>query len=60
MSASIELRGVGKVFAPLHRGQAPVSALEEVDLAVAAREIVAVIGPSGCGKTTILNLVAGF
>ena len=60
MSASIELRGVGKVFAPLHRGQAPVSALEEVDLAVAAREIVAVIGPSGCGKTTLLNLVAGF
>ncbi|MGH7320421.1 MAG: ABC transporter ATP-binding protein [Candidatus Rokuibacteriota bacterium] len=60
MTARIELTGVGKVFEPLHRGQAPVSALEEVDLAVAPREIVAVIGPSGCGKTTILNLVAGF
>jgi NitT/TauT family transport system ATP-binding protein len=56
----MELRGVGKVFPPLHRGQAPVSALEDVDLAVAEREIVAVIGPSGCGKTTLLNLVAGF
>ena len=56
----IELAGVGKVFPPLHRGQVPVSALEDVDLVVAEREIVAVIGPSGCGKTTILNLVAGF
>ena len=60
MTAHIELVGVGKVFPPLHRGQAPVSALENVDLVVAEREIVAVIGPSGCGKTTLLNLVAGF
>jgi len=60
MTAHIELVGVGKVFPPLHRGQTPVSALEDLDLAVAEREIVAVIGPSGCGKTTLLNLVAGF
>ncbi len=60
MTTRIELRGVGKVFPPLHRGQAPVTALEDVDLAVSEREIVAVIGPSGCGKTTLLNLVAGF
>lgn len=60
MTAHMELRGVGKVYPPLHRGQAPVSALEDVNLAVAGREIVAVIGPSGCGKTTLLNLVAGF
>lgn len=60
MTAPIELRGVGKVFPPLHQGQAPVTALEDVDLSVAPREIVAVIGPSGCGKTTLLNLIAGF
>lgn len=60
MTARIELKGVEKIFLPLHRGQAPVSALEDVDLAIAEREIVAVIGPSGCGKTTILNLIAGF
>lgn len=60
MTARIELRGVGKIFPPLHRGQAPITALEDVNLAVEEREIVAVIGPSGCGKTTILNLVAGF
>ncbi len=60
MSSGIELSGVRKVFPPLHRGQAPVTALEDVDLAIAEREIVAVVGPSGCGKTTILNLIAGF
>jgi NitT/TauT family transport system ATP-binding protein len=60
MTAHMELSGVCKIYPPLHRGQAPVSALENVDLAVAEREIVAVIGPSGCGKTTLLNLVAGF
>ena len=60
MTAAITLRGAGKVFAPSARGQAPFVALESVDLAVEAREIVAVVGPSGCGKTTILKLVAGF
>jgi NitT/TauT family transport system permease protein len=34
-------------------------ALEGVDLAVAAGELVAVVGPSGCGKSTLLRLVAG-
>ncbi len=56
----IELRSVRKIFAPLHRGQAAVDALEDVDLTVGEREIVSVIGPSGCGKTTILQMVAGF
>jgi NitT/TauT family transport system ATP-binding protein len=56
----IELRDVSKVFAPLHRGQGPVAALEDVTLTVSEREIVSVIGPSGCGKTTILQMVAGF
>ncbi len=60
MPARIELARVGKVFAGLHRGQAPVAALEDVDLAIATEQIVTVIGPSGCGKTSLLNLVAGF
>jgi NitT/TauT family transport system ATP-binding protein len=60
MTARIELQGVGKVFSPLHRGQATVTALEDVNLAIEEREIVAVLGPSGCGKTTLLNLIAGF
>jgi NitT/TauT family transport system ATP-binding protein len=60
MTTSITLQGVSKVFPPSGRGQAPFVALNNVDLAVEAREIVAVVGPSGCGKTTILKLVAGF
>ena len=38
----------------------PVRALDSLDLAVAAGEIVALLGPSGCGKTTTLRLIAGF
>ena len=33
--------------------------LEEINLDVAARELVAVVGPSGCGKTTLLRIAAG-
>jgi NitT/TauT family transport system ATP-binding protein len=36
-----------------------VVALDGVDLAVAAGEVVAVVGPSGCGKSTLLELVCG-
>lgn len=35
-------------------------AVIDLDLTVAAGEIVALLGPSGCGKTTTLRLIAGF
>jgi len=34
-------------------------ALADVDLAVEAGEVVAVVGPSGCGKSSLLRAVAG-
>ncbi|MGI9647712.1 MAG: ABC transporter ATP-binding protein, partial [Acidimicrobiia bacterium] len=35
------------------------TALDTVDLTVAAEETVAVLGPSGSGKSTLLRLIAG-
>ncbi|MDA8870610.1 ABC transporter ATP-binding protein [Rhizobiaceae bacterium] len=37
---------------------APVHALKDVSLDIAAGEFVSFIGPSGCGKTTFLRVVA--
>lgn len=34
-------------------------AVEKADIAVGAREFVAIIGPTGCGKSTLLNAAAG-
>lgn len=53
----INVAGVSHAFAT--PGDGVVHALEEIDLAIADGEFVAIVGPSGCGKTTLLNAMAG-
>jgi iron complex transport system ATP-binding protein len=49
----LEARGVAHVYAP------GVRALDGVDLALAAGELLVVIGPNGSGKSTLLRALAG-
>jgi len=55
----IDFRGVTKRFAPQRRGEAEVTAVEDVSLAITDGEVVSLIGPSGCGKSTLLNMGSG-
>jgi multiple sugar transport system ATP-binding protein len=50
--STIELRQVTKRFGSF-------TAVRDVDLSVAAGEVVCLLGPSGCGKTTTLRAIAG-
>ena len=53
----IRLSGVTKTFLPQTRGEAPLVAVDDVSLDVAAGEICGIIGYSGAGKSTVLRLV---
>ncbi|WP_035849089.1 ABC transporter ATP-binding protein [Kitasatospora azatica] len=57
MSAAISFRGVTKSF-PV-RGGSAITAVDGIDLEVAAGEFVVLVGPSGCGKSTLLDLLGG-
>ena len=49
----LEVKGLSRHFGG-------VAALQDVDLRIAASEIVALVGPNGSGKTTLLNVMSGF
>ena len=48
--------GVRKIY---RTGNVAVEALKDLDLVVAAGDLVGVMGPSGSGKTTLLNCLSG-
>lgn len=56
MSASIEIRGVGKVFGA---GPTAITALQSADLQIGRNEFVTFVGASGCGKSTLLRMIGG-
>lgn len=53
---ALDVRGVYKRY-PVKNGV--FTALEKIDLNVAAGEFVAIVGASGCGKSTLLRLILG-
>ena len=53
MAALLEAVGVNKSFGA-------VTAARNIDVAVAAHEIVGIIGANGAGKTTFVNMVTGW
>lgn len=56
MSASIEIRGVGKTFG---HGPGAITALQNADLQIGRNEFVTFVGASGCGKSTLLRMIGG-
>jgi putative ABC transport system ATP-binding protein len=56
MNAVIEARDLVKTF---DADEAPVRAVDHIDLLVEEGETLSVMGPSGCGKSTLLHLLGG-
>jgi NitT/TauT family transport system ATP-binding protein len=54
--AALELRDVSKRYADRN---AELTALANVNFAVAPGSFVSIIGPSGCGKSTLLKIILG-
>ena len=52
-TAVLELRGVTKRYA----GPPPLEVLRDIDVTVAAGEMLAIVGPSGSGKSTLLHIM---
>ncbi|AJW79116.1 ABC transporter ATP-binding protein [Clavibacter michiganensis] len=57
-AGAVQLRGVGRTF-PVAGAGATRVVLRDVDIDLAAGDVVAILGPSGCGKSTLLRQVSG-
>ena len=54
MAAIVEGNGLTKRFGT---GDATVTAIDSVDIAIEESELVMIMGDSGCGKTTLISLL---
>lgn len=52
----LQVRGLGRVYG---RGEASVTALQDVSFSVERGSFVSIVGPSGSGKSTLLHLIGG-
>lgn len=52
----ISLQNIGKTY---HSPAGEVAVLRDIDLSIAAGQLVALVGKSGSGKSTLLNLIGG-
>jgi NitT/TauT family transport system ATP-binding protein len=55
VGAGVSLTGITLTF----RGARTTRVLDDIDLEVKPRQVVALIGPNGCGKSTLLRVVGG-
>jgi len=54
---AIALNAISKSFDTADAG--PLEVLRDINLAVPAHSIFAILGASGCGKSTLLNIISG-
>ena len=59
MSALLDVRGLVKEFPPRRRKEAPVRAVDRVDVALEPGQVYGLVGESGSGKTTVARCVLG-
>jgi ABC-type nitrate/sulfonate/bicarbonate transport system ATPase subunit len=57
MEGKVVVDGLRKHFA---KGRESMPVVDNVSLAIADGEFVAIVGPSGCGKSTLMKIIAGF
>jgi NitT/TauT family transport system ATP-binding protein len=59
MAAALTLQDVACTFVSKDKPGQRYTAVQAVNLTIAAGEFVSVVGPTGCGKSTLLNVGAG-